>query len=62
MNLLGKLIKMHWNIFYASLFFAEIQNVTYFPWIDRLTHDVIPEDIVKECAIEQEKCTCVKGV
>jgi len=26
----------------------------------RLTHDVIPEDIVKECAIEQEKCTCVK--
>jgi len=26
----------------------------------RLTHDVIPEDIVRECAIEQEKCTCVK--
>lgn len=30
MNLLGKLIEMHWNI--ASLCFAEIQYVTYFPF------------------------------
>jgi len=28
----------------------------------RLTHDVIPEDIVKECAVEQQKCTCVKVI
>ncbi|XP_078357149.1 prostatic acid phosphatase-like isoform X2 [Oculina patagonica] len=27
-----------------------------------LTHDVIPKDIVKECAVEQERCTCVKVI
>lgn len=45
-------------IFFFS-FFAKTHNpIPFF----RLTHDVIPVDIKKECALEQEKCTCVKGV
>ncbi|KAJ7383673.1 hypothetical protein OS493_026859, partial [Desmophyllum pertusum] len=28
----------------------------------KLTADVIPENIEKECALEQERCTCVKVI
>ena len=54
-------MEIHCNSYDPSLcffFLAEIHNL--FP-IYRLTHDVIPVDIEKECALEQEKCTCVKG-
>ena len=63
-NSWSKITEMHCNfvgIFIDLGFLFSAETPIPFSSI-RLTHDVIPVDIEKECAVEQEKCTCVKGL
>ena len=39
-----------------------MSKISLFVFFFRLTADVIPVDVAKECALEQEKCTCIKGI